>query len=75
MTCYQRHVCGQALVMAGGWFSLRYGWGIEVQRWPVVLAFGASMAFGFAPLCWWATRGTDAKRKDAFVGRPVGKET
>jgi hypothetical protein len=47
MTCHQRHVCGQALVMAGGWFSLRYGWGIEVQCWPVVLAFGA-VGPGFA---------------------------
>jgi len=57
MTKYQRHVCLQALIVVSGWFSLYYGWGLEVERWSVLAVWGLMLS---ALLCagqGWVMRG------------------
>ena len=63
MTKYQRHVSVQALIVVSGWFSLCYGWGLEVQRWPVLIAWGGLLS---TTLCFgnvWVMRGKDTANK------------
>jgi hypothetical protein len=47
--------------VVGGWFSLRYGWGIEVQRWWVLATYGLSLAFGLMFAQLWVMRGRDTR--------------
>lgn len=62
MTKYGRHVCVQALIVVSGWFSLYYGWGLEVRRWPVLLVWGVSLASLLSIGGAWVMRGTDTRR-------------
>jgi len=59
MNKYRRHVCVQALIVVSGWFSLRYGWGIEVQNWYVLLAWGLALSFGLSIAQAWVGRGKE----------------
>ena len=47
--------------MVGGWFLLRYGWGVEVARWPVLIIWGLMLSIGLAPLNGWIMRGKEAE--------------
>lgn len=62
MTKLQRHICLQALIVVSGWFSLRYGWGIEVQRWPVLLTWGIFLSCGLVLMQGWMLRGKDTAK-------------
>lgn len=57
MTQYQRHVLGQMLIAVNGWFSLCYGWGLEVKNWHILLAWGMLLSVGLAPMQGWIARG------------------
>jgi len=50
---WMRYAACQALVILSGWISLRYGWGIEVQNWWVVIGVGMFVTFGFYLLAGW----------------------
>lgn len=60
MTRYQRYVCVQALIVVSGWFSLRYGWGLDVQSWLVLMGYGVLLStmlyIGHA----WVVRGRES---------------
>jgi len=61
MTKYQRFVCAEALVIVLGWFSLHYGWGLEIKRWWPLLVFLFGLSLGLAPLNGWIMRGRGGK--------------
>jgi len=63
MTKYQRHVCCQALIVVSGWFSLAYGWGLEVKRWPVILVWGFLLSTVLSMGNVWVMRGKDTPTK------------
>ena len=59
MTKYQRCVCLQALIVVSGWFSLCFGWGLEVQRWGVLIAWGGLLSTTLGLGNAWVYRGRD----------------
>jgi len=52
-----RHILLQALIVVSGWFSLFYGWGIEVKCWPVLIVWGLFLSFGLYPMNVWILHG------------------
>ncbi len=59
MSRYQRHVCVQALIVVSGWFSLYYGWGLEVQRWSVLIVWGTLLSTLLLVGNVWVTKGKE----------------
>ena len=57
MKQWQRYMCVQSLIVVSGWFSMRYGWGIEVKCWPVLIAWGALLVTLLPVASEWAKRG------------------
>ena len=68
MTKYQRHVCLQALIVVSGWFSLCYGWGLEVKRWPVILAWGVLLSTTLSLGQYWVYHGKDTQTSEGKGG-------
>ena len=62
MTQYQRHVCLQALIVVSGWFSLAYGWGLEVRSWPVIVGWGFILSTTLSLGQGWVYRGRDTRK-------------
>ena len=62
MTQYQRHVALQALIVVSGWFSLAYGWGLEVKRWPVIIAWGCLLSTTLSLGQYWVYHGKETRK-------------
>ena len=56
MKRWRRHILMNVIIIAMGWVSLRWGWGIRPQRWGVLIPYILITAAIVAPLQAWVMR-------------------
>jgi len=61
LVTWRKHILAQFLIMAASWASLVYGWGMTIERWYVVMAYGIFVAVSLAPLNAWISRSDNHK--------------
>ena len=66
---YFRHVLLQALLLAMGWVSLFYGWGLTVHSWPVVLVYLVVGSLFYPMASAWAKSPSKPEPLPESVGR------